>query len=410
MFKSLRSVGLQVRQQLRCLTTGMDPYQVLELTRPASLPRAKAAYYRMCMRYHPDRRDPELGKEQQKDKFLEVGLAFELICQELRDSREKEASSGSNGATAPRMTKEEAELFRFRSDPDARLENYLLGNSEVQKPLIEGFRKYFFKVAGENYDVMIHKALEKKQLGQAIEAFHCMKEAGETPTRATYEMLIRGCSYNMQRYQTFEECDHLTRRMWETAIWLFEEEMPKLYEHRLWTYGEMIRVAGRCGRMDYVRKLFNTMVKHPFTVPEVLQMNAILEACFTTGHHHLALVYLNEFAELRKPMWFPGRFKPNSTTFNLVLASVVEGKRPKDLAKVLTAMASNGMYVDQSTGERLLAFAIKENNPSVAAHVYGLMESRGTPVSEALEESYQELQQLPTPKKEPRNDKVMHQE
>ena len=45
----------------------------------------------------------------------------------------------------------------------------------------------------------------QRDLVAAMDTFHHMLAAGERPTRATFEMLIRGCTLNMTQASSFEQ-------------------------------------------------------------------------------------------------------------------------------------------------------------------------------------------------------------
>jgi len=50
---------------------------------------------------------------------------------------------------------------------------------------------------------LLHIDLQR-DLVAAMDTFHHMLAAGERPTRATFEMLIRGCTLNMTQASSFE--------------------------------------------------------------------------------------------------------------------------------------------------------------------------------------------------------------
>ena len=122
-------------------------------------------------------------------------------------------------------------------------DEHLLGRMGVSSS--RGFFKLFLRVVGENYDTLIHDHLQRvrdplwrtgapattrgpgraahvarvarggheralrwcahqRDLVAALDTFHHMLKAGERPTRATFEMLIRGCTMTMSQASSFE--------------------------------------------------------------------------------------------------------------------------------------------------------------------------------------------------------------
>lgn len=103
------------------------------------------------------------------------------------------------------------------------------------------FMERFGAFFGENHDSLIHQHLKKRDLISAFEVFREMREEGRRPTKSTIEMLMRGCTMNMRRYESFEEADHFTRHLWRTSMELFHSLPQYRLKPDQWTYHEAIR-------------------------------------------------------------------------------------------------------------------------------------------------------------------------
>ena len=60
-----------------------DPYSVLEIEETISVTKVKAAYRRVVLKYHPDKRKDKVSTEDANRKFREVKKAFEMIMKKI---------------------------------------------------------------------------------------------------------------------------------------------------------------------------------------------------------------------------------------------------------------------------------------------------------------------------------------
>ncbi len=73
----------------------LDYYDVLAVSRDASVDEIKKAYRRKAMEYHPDRNDGSKGAEQ---KFKEATEAYEVLCdQDQRSQYDRFGHAGLKG-------------------------------------------------------------------------------------------------------------------------------------------------------------------------------------------------------------------------------------------------------------------------------------------------------------------------
>lgn len=63
-----------------------NPYYALELEDGATYEEVKAAYRKMVLKYHPDKRDDGVTEEEANLKFREIKRAFELIKQQHKNT------------------------------------------------------------------------------------------------------------------------------------------------------------------------------------------------------------------------------------------------------------------------------------------------------------------------------------
>jgi DnaJ like chaperone protein len=60
-----------------------DPYDVLEMEETVSIAKVKAAYRKVVLKYHPDKRKDKVSTEDANRKFREVKRAFEIIMKKI---------------------------------------------------------------------------------------------------------------------------------------------------------------------------------------------------------------------------------------------------------------------------------------------------------------------------------------
>jgi DnaJ family protein C protein 9 len=66
--------------------TSIEPYQVLELEKTATADQIKSAYRKAALRHHPDKAPPA-GRDEAKQKFQEIALAYAILSDERRRKR-----------------------------------------------------------------------------------------------------------------------------------------------------------------------------------------------------------------------------------------------------------------------------------------------------------------------------------
>ena len=188
----------------------------------------------------------------------------------------------------------------------------------------------------------------------AMETFRLMQLMKERPTRATFEMLIRGCTMSMTATKDYKQADHLTKSLWLTVQELYDR-MENEFKLRpdMWTCHEMIRASGKAGRFDDARYYFDLLCENAFTLPTRPVYNSMLEACVRTGNYAhvcpskrfllntLTLFLLKcfevmeEMDEIKTAMWFKWKFRGDAVTVGLLLQASVEGKLLDKLPRVL---------------------------------------------------------------------------
>jgi DnaJ like chaperone protein len=62
-----------------------SPFGLLEIDETRSVEKVKAAYRKMVLKYHPDKRSKTTSEEDANRKFREIKRAYELILQKLED-------------------------------------------------------------------------------------------------------------------------------------------------------------------------------------------------------------------------------------------------------------------------------------------------------------------------------------
>ena len=60
-----------------------DPFAILEIEETSSVTTVKAAYRKVVLKYHPDKRDKSIPAEEANRKFREVKKAYEMILKKL---------------------------------------------------------------------------------------------------------------------------------------------------------------------------------------------------------------------------------------------------------------------------------------------------------------------------------------
>ena len=75
-----------LKQVKRAALSSNNPYYTLELEDGATYEEVKAAYRKMVLKYHPDKRDDGVTEEEANLKFREIKRAFELIKQQHKNT------------------------------------------------------------------------------------------------------------------------------------------------------------------------------------------------------------------------------------------------------------------------------------------------------------------------------------
>ena len=158
---------------------------------------------------------------------------------------------------------------------------------------------------------IIYQALRNGRLHEALDMFDEMRADGESPSHATYEMLIRGCAIGMRRVGPGEAPDHLTRRLLAQVLALFTDMQEAGRKPDYLTHIELVRALGKAGAVDEAMGVFEKMCRTVWLLPEERALNSMYELCVLSGHHAYALRVFDEHEELRKSLWRP-RYTPVS--------------------------------------------------------------------------------------------------
>ena len=75
-----------LKQVKRAALSSNNPNYTLELEDGATYEEVKAAYRKMVLKYHPDKRDDGVTEEEANLKFREIKRAFELIKQQHKNT------------------------------------------------------------------------------------------------------------------------------------------------------------------------------------------------------------------------------------------------------------------------------------------------------------------------------------
>lgn len=103
----------------------------------------------------------------------------------------------------------------------------------------------------------------------------------------------------------------------------------------VWTYNEIIRASGKSGHYQRAREYFDMMCHNAFTLPTRVVFNSMLEACIKTNNHKYAFEVMDEMYEVKRAMWFKGRYRSDAVSLGLLLHAAVEGKMLEKLPRVL---------------------------------------------------------------------------
>jgi DnaJ like chaperone protein len=61
-----------------------NPFAILEMEEAYTVTEVKAAYRKMVLKYHPDKRTDKVDTEEANRKFREIKKAYELILKQIK--------------------------------------------------------------------------------------------------------------------------------------------------------------------------------------------------------------------------------------------------------------------------------------------------------------------------------------
>jgi len=348
-----------------------DPYEVLGLSRNASLKQVKMAYYHMAMKHHPDHSEEPDAME----RFTEVGNAYAVIM------GEPQALADAESATR--------EHTPVSAPPDER----------AFPDWVYGVHKYLHRLPDKldrwlepTYASVIYHHLRDNELAEALEVFEQGRLEGEQPTHAVYEMLIRGCTIAMHRVGPGQAPDHLTANLLKKVLELWADMQTMGRKPDYWTYNELIRAFGKAGAVKQAMVLFEKMCGNPRLLPEERALNSMYELCVLSGHYKEALLVFREHEELRLSLWAP-RYTPVS--FSLLLTASAEAsedlsERIQSLPRVLQLMGRYGVLPRAETCDRLLASCIATGEFQIAEQVLSIAARAGHELNPEIMRRYDE--------------------
>ena len=332
-----------------------EPYAVLGVARDAPAEAVKLAYYRLAMAHHPDRSDAPDAEEQ----FADIGAAYAALEKKAPasgpsdpertwadvDAEAAAAASGAAGAAAPRQA-------GFASAFPA----WVYRAAEYLQRVPQRLDLWLMP----SYSSAIYQHVRAGELAEALQALEEMRAAGEQPTHAVYEMLVRGCTLAMRRPAPGAAPDHLTLNLVQKVLDLWGDMQAVGRKPDYLTYIELLRALGKGGAVPQALQLFEKMCGTVTLLPEERAFNSMYEACVMGGYHREALHVFDEHEEMRKSLWKP-RFTP--VTFSLLLSATAEigahtSERLGYLPRVLKQMGSHGVLPRAETCARLVGACV----------------------------------------------------
>jgi len=215
----------------------------------------------------------------------------------------------------------------------------------------------------------------KRDLISAFEVFRGMREEGIRPTHSTIEMLMRGCTMNMRKYESFDQAGTEKQNEKSPKKTLHQRpqknKKPKTKQitsrstcgKRAWSClphfhsigsslisGRIMRPSaqGFClffsiflslflnnctmacsSKAGHIRKaldFYEQMTKNAFTLPSNVISNSLIEGCVNTKQFDKALKVAEEMDEIRQGMWLKGKYRADAVTFSLALKAGIEGE------------------------------------------------------------------------------------
>ena len=347
-----------------------DPYNTLGLPANAPTSEVKAAYYRLAMQTHPDRSEAADAPT----RFAEVGAAYAQIM----------------GTSSPRMDADPSSEFTPRASPfAAAFPAWAYRWFEYLQRVPQRLDMWL----APSYSSIIYQAVRAGDLGEALSLLDEMKEAGETPSHAVYEMLIRGCAIAMRRPPIGGKPDHLTLNMVQKVLELWGDMQEQGRNPDYLTHIELLRAFGKAGQLKQAHLIFEQMCGKVQLLPEERAFNSMYEACVMNGAYADALHVFDEQEEMRKSLWKP-RFTPVS--FSLLLTataatgSVDDGLfRLQYLPRVLARMHSYRVLPRDKTCDTLLAACVAYGELETAKQVLQVAERAGHELDPKGVEAYE---------------------
>ena len=344
-----------------------DPYAVLGLSRDATQQEVKAAYYKLAMAVHPDTSTDPAAPE----KFAQIGAAYAEI-------------SGSPSLKQKPQTAEDIRNRVVKQAPFASaFPPWVYRTMEYLQRVPQRFDLWLMP----SYSSIIYHHLRDNELGEALGVLDEMKLAGEVPSNAVYEMLIRGCTIAMQRIPVGEVPDHLTINLVNRVLdlWGDMQEMGRKPDYL--TYIELLRAFGKGGQLPQAQAIFEHMCSKVTLLPETRAFNSMYEACVRAGAYREALEVFEEHEEMRKSLWKP-RFTPVSFSLLLTAAAAESvrnndmigddaGERLQYLPRILSQMQSYRVLPRAQTCDNLLHACIKHKELDIAREVLRMAQSAG---------------------------------
>ncbi|KCV68365.1 hypothetical protein H696_05281 [Fonticula alba] len=372
-----------------------SPFKILGVNPTSEMTTIRRAYYRLAIQLHPDKAVTEEERETNARRFLQVNEAYRSLSEAARSGRlahvaevedDMNDSDLDDGLFRTWMRAEAAEYaangpgeqaadngdFR-RVDPAAEAgmmpevggESYLGPTADSVKK----FRKAMFRVVGENWDTLIHDHVERRDLPAAFDTLRQMLDHGAKPTRVTFDLLIRGCVLLMQPAPSFRVADPLTRRLWRTVDELFQAMKDFKLTPDTWTYHEMIRASGKCGRFRRAKKYFEYMTTKPFLLPNRHVYNSMLEVCMRTHNYDYAFEVMEIMHDITRTIWFgKSKHRPDAVTQSLLLHMATRHEigppRLEQLPRVVELMNKDAfLRPAPRTARRLLAETAQFGTP-----------------------------------------------
>lgn len=331
------------------------------------------------MKAHPDRSDAPDAVE----RFNEIGRAYaDLLGDSAADQARRAQDEEEQVTKQPHVTKpKHAAAY---ADWVYQLVAYL-----------EEVPQRFDRWLPPSYASTIYQHLRANELAEALEVFEEQKQAGEVPTHAVYEMLMRGCTIAMRRVGPGEEADHFTQNLIGKVVelWTDMEAMGRKPDYL--TYNELIRAYGKAGRIKEAMVLFETMCGNVKLLPEERAINSMYELCVLSGSYREAVYVFEQHEELKKSLWNP-RFTPVS--FSLLLTACAEPgpgrlERMDALPRVLGWMGRQGVLPRDEACERLLGACVETRQLQTAKQVLKLAARAGHTLDSQVLDAVTRLEQ-----------------